>query len=221
MSEEAKIKREKNIGLKYGKLTILGFSFNDKRHRFYAICLCDCGNETIVDFYKLKTGHTSSCGCLIIDTLIRRNKEVLSVHNLSHHPMYSIWKNQMKRCLDKKNKDYVNYGGRGIKCIWTLREACKWYDQNNKPKPNDTLDRINNDGHYEQNNVRWASMYVQNINKRNIMHSSNVYINKNNKYRAVIKIKKKQICKIFNSFNSANMWVEEMKAKRKELYFND
>lgn len=28
-------------------------------------CLCDCGNETIVDTRNLKAGHTKSCGCLV------------------------------------------------------------------------------------------------------------------------------------------------------------
>ena len=28
-------------------------------------CLCDCGNETIVDTRNLNSGHTRSCGCLI------------------------------------------------------------------------------------------------------------------------------------------------------------
>lgn len=170
---------------------------------------------------KIKNGHTSSCGCLIVNILNHRNKETLSVHNLSYHPMYSIWMNQTKRCHDKKNKDFINYGGRGIKCIWTLSEACEWYDKNPKPNANYTLDRINNNGDYEQNNVRWTTTYVQSINKRNTINSSNVYITKNIKYRAVISITGKQRSKIFNSFTSANTWAEEMKTKRKELYFND
>lgn len=31
-------------------------------------CICDCGNETIVDTRNLISGHTSSCGCKRYDT---------------------------------------------------------------------------------------------------------------------------------------------------------
>lgn len=45
-------------GMKFGKLTpiewIRGGSWR---------CICDCGNETIVDTRNLMSGHTQSCGC--------------------------------------------------------------------------------------------------------------------------------------------------------------
>lgn len=32
-------------------------------------CKCECGNETIVDTRNLKSGHTTSCGCLKLEKL--------------------------------------------------------------------------------------------------------------------------------------------------------
>ena len=34
------------------------------------LCLCDCGNQTIVETQKLRSGHTKSCGCLSGEPLI-------------------------------------------------------------------------------------------------------------------------------------------------------
>jgi len=49
-------------GRKFGKLTVIkeAEKKNGKTHWF---CLCECGNKSIVDGYKLKSAHTTSCGC--------------------------------------------------------------------------------------------------------------------------------------------------------------
>ena len=33
----------------------------------YAICKCDCGNEITTNYSLLKTGRSTSCGCLRIE----------------------------------------------------------------------------------------------------------------------------------------------------------
>ena len=52
---EHRIKLE---GTRVGRLSILEYLGNQKYR-----CLCDCGNETIVNGQKLRTGNTVSCGC--------------------------------------------------------------------------------------------------------------------------------------------------------------
>lgn len=52
------------IGKKYGRLTVLEFSHTNKNRKSFYKCLCECGNYTVVDDQKLKSGHTSSCGCV-------------------------------------------------------------------------------------------------------------------------------------------------------------
>lgn len=50
-------------GQKFGMLTVLRRAdVPGKDPRW--VCKCDCGNETVVVGYNLKSGHTSSCGCL-------------------------------------------------------------------------------------------------------------------------------------------------------------
>lgn len=49
-------------GQRFGKLTVLGPAENIGRRTAW-LCRCDCGRETIVKTYRLRSGHTSSCGC--------------------------------------------------------------------------------------------------------------------------------------------------------------
>lgn len=50
-------------GKKYNMLTALSVDHEKGKFQFWK-CLCECGNETIVDKYSLIKGSTKSCGCL-------------------------------------------------------------------------------------------------------------------------------------------------------------
>jgi hypothetical protein len=76
-----------------------------------------------------------------------------------------------RRCLDKSDPGYINYGGRGILMSpeWVHdRQAFEiWILTNLGPRPEGlTLDRMNNDGHYEPGNLRWATYKTQANNRR-------------------------------------------------------
>ena len=51
-------------GEKFGLLTAIERLPNYKRGRTYYRCLCECGNEKIVEGSSLTGGHTRSCGCI-------------------------------------------------------------------------------------------------------------------------------------------------------------
>lgn len=54
------------IGKRFGKLVVLSYAGDEyigKDNNSRWVCLCDCGNTSIVGGNKLKTGHTKSCGC--------------------------------------------------------------------------------------------------------------------------------------------------------------
>ncbi|HEY4451018.1 MAG TPA: hypothetical protein VGN13_05440 [Solirubrobacteraceae bacterium] len=62
---------------------------------------------------------------------------------------------------------YANYGGRGIRiCSRWDDFALFAVDVGEKPSPEHTLDRIDNDGGYEPGNVRWATPAEQQRNRR-------------------------------------------------------
>lgn len=46
------------IGLKYGSLTVTKRMGSNKYGRAMWLCKCDCGNESIVEGAKLRSGHT-------------------------------------------------------------------------------------------------------------------------------------------------------------------
>lgn len=79
------------------------------------------------------------------------------------------------RCGNPRNKRYEDWGGRGITvCDEWKNDFQAFYDYVSKlshfGEAGYSLDRINNDGNYEPNNVRWATRIEQNNNKRGVKH---------------------------------------------------
>lgn len=54
---------DKELGKKYGKLTILKYEFTDKYYYKHYLCKCECGNTKVINLNNLKGGKTQSCGC--------------------------------------------------------------------------------------------------------------------------------------------------------------
>lgn len=51
------------VGAVYGRLEVLGNKGKNKHGKYYAECLCSCGNKLDVLEACLKSNHTQSCGC--------------------------------------------------------------------------------------------------------------------------------------------------------------
>ena len=69
-----------------------------------------------------------------------------------------------RRCTDPHRRDYVRYGGRGVQ--WKFSSWAEAFAELGPCPAGKTLDRIDNDGHYEPGNVRWATPYEQRNNTR-------------------------------------------------------
>ena len=132
----------------------------------YTLCKCTCGKFIIVMLTYLKNNNTKSCGCL--------QKEKVSVLNKTHglsykHPLYEVWKSMKGRCYTLSNRQYIDYGGRGIFiCAEWLNDFQKFYNWSieNGWQKSLTIDRKNNDGPYSPGNCRYVSNKIQALNKR-------------------------------------------------------
>ena len=60
-------------GQRFGRLTVLSRSENDRHRKACWLCQCDCGNQTIVTGVKLRQGKTKSCGCYRKGQVLRRH----------------------------------------------------------------------------------------------------------------------------------------------------
>ena len=89
-------------------------------------------------------------------------------HGMTGTRLYECWLGIKKRCDDVNNKEYPNYGGRGITYCkeWAEFEPFKNWALNNGYSDKLTLDRIDVDKEYSPINCRWSTWGEQAKNKR-------------------------------------------------------
>jgi hypothetical protein len=58
------MKKENVIGKKFAKLTVVEEAEKGKNGKARCKCHCECGKIVILEEYRVKSGHTKSCGCL-------------------------------------------------------------------------------------------------------------------------------------------------------------
>jgi len=81
-------------------------------------------------------------------------------------PTYTSWMSMLARCRNPRNAAYADYGGRGIQvCIRWHDFELFLADMGERPDGM-TLDRRDNDLGYYKSNCRWATVKVQQNNRR-------------------------------------------------------
>ena len=102
--------------------------------------------------------------------MTRKLKHGCARNNKNTHYLYRTWSHIKGRCYNIKDEAFRNYGGRGIFLYKEWHEFINfkdYVDKNLGDRPTKcSFDRINNNGNYEPNNVRWATQQEQQNNRR-------------------------------------------------------
>ena len=72
--------------IKFGKLTAIIKHSKDNFNRWKWFCICECGNNKIIDSRHLVNKKTTSCGC--IQAQISRDNGIKSAHKISGSKSY-------------------------------------------------------------------------------------------------------------------------------------
>lgn len=148
----------------FGRLTVIARDGRNNRGKVLWLCLCECGNYTSVIGGNLFHGSTRSCGCLKKEWAQKLNK----THGMGTTPEYRSWAHMKDRCYNKNDQAYKYYGARGITVCPRWKNSFENFitDMGFRPSASYSIDRINNNGDYEQGNCRWATHFVQMANRR-------------------------------------------------------
>lgn len=157
-------------GLRFGNLVVEKLSHKaEGTSRWYWICRCDCGSvRHFAGAQLVSRGDGQGCGCR------RRNNGPTPRHGHSVGGRVSLtlasYRQMVRRCTEIGRPDGDRYIGRGISIAaeWLGPRGFQRFLEHVGERPSDrhSLDRINNDGHYEPGNVRWATASEQNRNTR-------------------------------------------------------
>lgn len=150
---------------RFGKLTAVAYAGADADGHGRWWCRCDCGNITLARMYddQKRDRVKRSCGCM------NHKSPPNKTHGETGTRLFSVWNNMRRRCSDTKNRQFCDYGGRGIKVCeaWKSFIAFRDWATANGYTDGLQIDRIDNDGNYEPGNCRFVTMFVQANNKRN------------------------------------------------------
>jgi hypothetical protein len=197
----------------FGNIKVLSYVGPAKYGGSLWECECFCGKKFVCESYHIRTGWTSSCGCL----RIKNN----TTHGCSYLPEHRIWREMRQRCTNPRSAAYPLYGGRGISICerWSKFENF-FADMGSRPNKNFSLDRENENGNYELGNCKWATKTAQAHHFRKFKNNSTGFtgtsLNKDGRYEAYIWVNSQK--KHLGEFHSLQQAVEARKEAQQKYW---
>lgn len=152
-------------GQTFGRLKVLSkHPERSKNGSVLWLVKCECGTSEpfLIIGATMKSGNTTSCGCL------RREKtaEKFRKHGMHNSPEHRTWVEVHRRCYNENTAQYKDYGGRGIRMSDEWKNSFEAFYRDMGPKPGSaySIDRIDNNGNYEKGNCRWGTRTTQSNN---------------------------------------------------------
>lgn len=158
------MKRNELTGQSFGRLTVTGAAGVNAKQNVLWRCVCVCGETAVALAYDLRGGKVKSCGCLLREGV--NTKHGMARSGKKRSRLYSVWSSMLARCNNPNDRNYANYGGRGIRVCkrWGVFE--NFLEDMGEPAKGLTLDRKDNGKGYTPSNCRWASASDQSRNTR-------------------------------------------------------
>lgn len=145
---------------KFSKWLVLAKCFESKGVKW--LCRCDCGREDYVLQTNLLNGISKRCrSCAMLGKNPKK-------HGHSNKSIYRIFHGMKGRCYNENHKNFIHYGGRGIKICdrWLTSVENFIFDMGERPSADHSIDRIDVNGSYSPENCKWSTQKEQTQNQR-------------------------------------------------------
>ncbi len=151
-------------GLRYGRLVGIAFAHTNSGGKAQWLFACDCGRQTIADGGNVRSGRTTSCGCLHREISAER----LTTHGRrsakEHDATYRAWQEMNTICRNASSPRFRYFGALGVSVCprWIGDFLSFVFDLGERPT--DTmLKRINEAQDFTPDNCRWTPIRPRSI----------------------------------------------------------